>query len=43
MFVTSVMAKGPWAEKYTIVQLISSEQIAARSVINAVEDIVEAV
>jgi hypothetical protein len=43
MFVARVVAKGPWAEEYTVVHLVSLEQIAARSVIDTIKNIIEAV
>jgi hypothetical protein len=43
MLVTRVMAERPWAEEDTVVHLISYEQIATCSVIDAVKDIVEAI
>jgi len=43
MFMACVMAKGPWTEENTVAHFVSSKQVAARSVIYAIKDIVEAV
>jgi hypothetical protein len=38
-----MVAKGPWPEEYTVIPLVSSEQIAARSVIDTIKNIIKAV